>query len=145
MGKLETAHQSKPPRGSVLEHFEDLGLTIKRDVLGPSPSVSALFFFFFFLFFVPFFFSSVFFHPFFFFFVFGTPQDISNYFYALGAASASKELRKRRVGGSGRVHIFHLPPGLRAKVGWLASRAKFGFYFERCSRGRLGANSLLSL
>jgi len=40
----------------------------------------------------------------------GLSQDISNYWYARGSASAlSQELKSRRVGGTDRWHIFHFP------------------------------------
>lgn len=39
-------------------------------------------------------------------------QNISNYYYALGNESAIADgLRRHHVGGSGRVHLFHLPDG----------------------------------
>eukprot|EP00930_Biecheleria_cincta_P069415 TRINITY_DN57157_c0_g1_i1.p1 TRINITY_DN57157_c0_g1~~TRINITY_DN57157_c0_g1_i1.p1 ORF type:complete len:474 (+),score=77.36 TRINITY_DN57157_c0_g1_i1:56-1477(+) len=39
-------------------------------------------------------------------------QNISNYYYALGNMTAMTDgLRRHRVGGSGRVHLFHLPNG----------------------------------
>jgi len=38
--------------------------------------------------------------------------DVSDYYYALGSESAlSDTMRQHRVGGEGRVHIFHLPKG----------------------------------
>jgi len=39
-------------------------------------------------------------------------HNVSNYYYGLGSDSAlTEEMRKHRVGGEGRWHIFHLPQG----------------------------------
>lgn len=41
-----------------------------------------------------------------------TRHNISNYYYALGSSEAlTDKLKERRVGGEGRIHIFHLPEG----------------------------------
>lgn len=41
-------------------------------------------------------------------------QEVSKYYYAVGSHSAlPAELRKHRVGGQGRVHLFHLPQGVQ--------------------------------
>lgn len=42
----------------------------------------------------------------------GLSSSVSDYYYAVGAHSGlSEELQERRVGGAGRVHLFHLPGG----------------------------------
>jgi hypothetical protein len=42
----------------------------------------------------------------------GLSTNIDHYYYAYGSPTAlNEELRSRRVGGDGRVHIFHLPEG----------------------------------
>ncbi|CAK9035482.1 Probable zinc metalloprotease PTRG_04772 [Durusdinium trenchii] len=42
----------------------------------------------------------------------GLSTNIGNYYYAYGSHKAlNDELRDKRVGGAGRVHIFHLPEG----------------------------------
>lgn len=41
----------------------------------------------------------------------GLSKHVSNYYYALGSESAlPEELRQKRVGGQGRLHLFHIPP-----------------------------------
>jgi len=41
----------------------------------------------------------------------GLSGHVSNYYYALGSESAlPEELRQSRVGGQGRLHLFHIPP-----------------------------------
>uniref|UniRef100_A0A7S2J6K6 Peptidase M28 domain-containing protein n=1 Tax=Alexandrium andersonii TaxID=327968 RepID=A0A7S2J6K6_9DINO len=42
----------------------------------------------------------------------GLSRHVGDYYYAIGSSAAlSDELRSRRVGGQGRLHIFHLPDG----------------------------------
>lgn len=42
----------------------------------------------------------------------GLSSNVGDYYYAYGSHGAlNDELREKRVGGSGRVHIFHLPEG----------------------------------
>lgn len=42
----------------------------------------------------------------------GLSHNVSDYYYALGSHSGlSDELKQHRVGGDGRVHLFHLPSG----------------------------------
>jgi len=41
----------------------------------------------------------------------GLSEYVSHYYYALGSESAlPEELRQSRVGGQGRLHLFHIPP-----------------------------------
>eukprot|EP00438_Fugacium_kawagutii_P032546 Skav202164 [mRNA] locus=scaffold970:369032:370393:- [translate_table: standard] len=43
----------------------------------------------------------------------GLSTNVGDYYYAYGSPGAlSDELREKRVGGSGRVHLFHLPGGI---------------------------------
>eukprot|EP00419_Tripos_fusus_P009614 CAMPEP_0172669188 /NCGR_PEP_ID=MMETSP1074-20121228/9526_1 /TAXON_ID=2916 /ORGANISM="Ceratium fusus, Strain PA161109" /LENGTH=466 /DNA_ID=CAMNT_0013485933 /DNA_START=45 /DNA_END=1445 /DNA_ORIENTATION=+ len=44
----------------------------------------------------------------------GLSEHVSHYYYALGSESAlPEELRQSRVGGQGRLHLFHIPPDSR--------------------------------
>jgi len=41
----------------------------------------------------------------------GLSKHVSHYYYAVGSESAlPEELRQKRVGGQGRLHLFHIPP-----------------------------------
>eukprot|EP00435_Cladocopium_sp_Y103_P019871 s278_g4.t2 len=54
----------------------------------------------------------------------GLSSNVGDYYYAYGSHGAlNAELREKRVGGSGRVHIFHLPEGKDSLVTNLPKKA----------------------
>jgi len=72
-------------------------------------------------------------------------HNISDYYYALGARSAlSEEMARRRVGGHGRVHIFHMPQGpLMPQAREVATRRHAGL--SELVRMELGVNLAAAL